>query len=90
MRDAARWDAAVLAHADAGFLQSYAWGRLKQQFHWAPVRLRLCASDAAGDALAQVLFRRIPYTPYTIGYIPRGPIIEYANGDALDLMDRAL
>lgn len=80
----------MLSHAEASFLQSYAWGRLKQQFDWAPVRLRIETTGTARTPLAQVLFRRLPYVPYTLGYIPRGPILNYACDRDLDLMDCAL
>jgi lipid II:glycine glycyltransferase (peptidoglycan interpeptide bridge formation enzyme) len=88
--DASRWDTHLLAHPEPSFLQSYAWGRLKQHFGWAPVRLRLSSGGSDPSPLAQVLFRRIPYTPYTLGYIPRGPVLNYAHEDELDSMYRAL
>ncbi len=39
---------------------------------------------------AQVLFRRIPYSPMTFGYIPRGPLLDFSSEDDLAAMLRAL
>src|ERR1019366_3506944 len=89
VHDCRRWDDALRAQPQGSFLQSYAWGRHKQHFGWVPVRLRV---DGAGRAplLAQILFRRIPFTPYTLGYIPRGPLVNYADRGQVAVMVRAL
>jgi peptidoglycan pentaglycine glycine transferase (the first glycine) len=89
-RDQRRWDALVAAHAEGGFLQSWTWGRFKQHFGWAPVRLILPGRPGAPTPVAQVLFRRLPYSPFTVGYIPRGPLLNYEDEDALAAMTRAL
>jgi peptidoglycan pentaglycine glycine transferase (the first glycine) len=90
VRDRGRWDALVAAHEQGGFLQSWTWGRFKQHFGWAPVRLARPSRAGAPAPVAQVLFRRVPYSPFTIGYIPRGPLLEYENEDELADMARAL
>ena len=70
VRDRQVWDDIVAAHSEAGgFLQSWTWGRFKQHFSWAPTRLALPAGVGKPAPVAQVLFRRVPYSPYTIGYI---------------------
>jgi len=89
-RDQRRWDALVAAHREGGFLQSWAWGRFKQHFGWAPARLILPLGRGATPAVAQVLFRRLPYSPFTVGYLPRGPLLDYADEVALAAMARAL
>jgi len=52
---------------NAHLLQTRGWGDLKSAFGWQPYYV------AAGDALAQVLYRRLPLG-FTFGYIPKGPI----------------
>ena len=89
-RDQRRWDALVSAHQEGGFLQSWAWGRFKQHFGWAPVRLVLPFGHTTPPAVAQVLFRRLPYSPYTVGYLPRGPLLDYHDDEALGAMAGAL
>lgn len=86
VRDPSQWDRAVLAHTQAGFLQSAAWGRFKQQFGWAPARILLPRRGTGPAAAAQVLFRRVPYSPFTLGYIPRGPLLDYQDEGAIDQM----
>ena len=89
VRDPHSWDTLVASHRYGGFLQSWSWGRFKQHFGWAPVRVRLPGEP--GEApLAQVLFRRIPYSPFTLGYLPRGPLLNYADEGELDAMLCAL
>jgi lipid II:glycine glycyltransferase (peptidoglycan interpeptide bridge formation enzyme) len=90
VRDRGRWDSLVAAHEQGGFLQSWTWGRFKQHFGWAPVRLALPARPGTPAPVAQVLFRRIPYSPFTIGYIPRGPLLDYQNEDEPAAMAEAL
>lgn len=63
----AQWNAFLQSHPEAHMLQTGAWGELKSNFHWDPVRI------VARDAGAQVLFRALP-GGISIAYIPRGPV----------------
>lgn len=58
---------------EAHMLQSAAWGSLKAEFGWD------VSWVAAGDAGAQVLFRRLPLG-FTVAYIPKGPLGEAGVG----------
>ncbi len=71
-------------------MQSANWGRFKRHFGWAPFRLLVPSNDGELPSLAQVLFRRLPYSPYTVGYLPRGPLLNYYSDEALAAMIRAL
>lgn len=64
---AAQWDAYLSQHPAAHILQTSAWGCLKDEFGWTPVRVQ------AGLAGAQVLFRRLPLG-FRIAYLPKGPL----------------
>jgi lipid II:glycine glycyltransferase (peptidoglycan interpeptide bridge formation enzyme) len=90
IRDPRRWDSLVLRHPDASFLQSSVWGRFKRHFGWAPVWLCLPGFSAACPPVAQVLFKRIPRTPFTLGYVPRGPLLRFDDSDALEAMTGAI
>ena len=65
------WDEFVAAQR-GHLLQSWAWGELKRHFGWTPVRIR------AAGAGAQVLFRQLPLG-LTIGYVPKGPLVDWAD-----------
>lgn len=62
-----KWNVFIQSHPEAHLLQTGAWGKLKSNFHWTPVRV------LNEDAGAQVLFRGLP-GGYSIAYIPRGPV----------------
>jgi lipid II:glycine glycyltransferase (peptidoglycan interpeptide bridge formation enzyme) len=55
-------------------LQSWAWGELKSQFGWTPVRVQV------GRAGAQILFRRLTLG-WTIAYVPKGPVVNWSDGE---------
>jgi lipid II:glycine glycyltransferase (peptidoglycan interpeptide bridge formation enzyme) len=69
-RDTTRWDDA-LTRLDGDLLQSWRWGAFKQRHGWDVERLHLDGPD--GEAMAQLLFRR--RGPFSLGYLPRGPLI---------------
>ena len=76
------WDAFLLKHPQAHLLQSSAWGELKARHGWEPLRL------AAGEAGAQVLFRRI-LPGIRIAYTARGPVGPW-RGLLPELVDACL
>jgi lipid II:glycine glycyltransferase (peptidoglycan interpeptide bridge formation enzyme) len=80
----------VQAHPQGNFLQSAAWGRFKAHFGWVAARISLPAPRGGSPLLAQALFRRVPCSPFTLGYLPRGPLLDYQDEDALDTMVRTL
>jgi peptidoglycan pentaglycine glycine transferase (the first glycine) len=82
------WDARVRANANPSYLQATAWARVKAPNGWTS---RLVLADAVPDAGApaargrdgaaplvgaQVLVRRVPLLPWTLGYAPRGPLVD--------------
>lgn len=71
------WDAAL--HREHGdLLQSWRWGEFKRHHGWDVTRIRTEA--VSGFAMAQVLFHR--RGPFTMAYIPRGPIFSKDLADA--------
>lgn len=81
------WNEFIASHPNAHILQSGAWGELKSDFGWKPVRV------ISGDCGAQVLFRRLP-GGYSIGYVPKGPVGHgcelYAELDQVSREERAI
>ena len=68
------------AHA----LQSDIWGDFKSRWGWTAQRLTLTVAESSWEPLAaaQVLKRQVPRLPYSILYVPKGPVLDY-NDSAL-------
>jgi len=48
------------------------------------IRLAGCCKPAAGDqivALAQLLIKRFPLGLFSVGYVPRGPLVDWQDGE---------
>ena len=61
-------------------LQSWAWGELKSRWGW---QMLPTVWELAGKpvAVAMLLKRPVPYTPFTMLYAPKGPVLDYANSE---------
>jgi len=75
--DQTTWDALVAATPGGHVLQSWAWGELKARFGWHAERV------AVGPGGAQVLYRPLPGGLGTIGYVPRGPAVDFEDARTL-------
>ena len=63
----AEWERFYHSQSNASFLQSPAWGNLKEKFGWNPVRIIQQGSGA------QMLIRNGPLG-IRLGYVPKGPL----------------
>ncbi|MDQ4076006.1 MAG: peptidoglycan bridge formation glycyltransferase FemA/FemB family protein [Chloroflexota bacterium] len=72
-----KWDHAILNLPLHHILQSWAWGAFKSRWGWTPTRLLWGASEVV--AAAQFLRRAIPYTPFGIAYVSKGPLLDADN-----------
>ena len=70
--------AAALPYGHA--LQSGAWGEFKSRWGWS-ARYWVLDEGKNGEvnAAALVLKRAIPFTPFSILYAPKGPMLDYTN-----------
>lgn len=66
-----RWDAAIQA-GGGHFLQSWRWAAFKERHGWRAERVEAGTPDRIARAL--VLFRQ--QGPVSIGYVPRGPVVD--------------
>jgi peptidoglycan pentaglycine glycine transferase (the first glycine) len=75
VNDPAAWDGFVTAAPYRSFPQLWAWGELRAEFGWRPLRIAV-GEDPAGMPLAaaQVLVRAVPGIGWRLGYVPRGPV----------------
>ena len=86
--DEREWDAFVKKRG-GHLLQTSRWGRLKATFGWEYEILTLSdGTTLSGGAL--VLIRPLPLGLGTIAYIPRGPIVDWDDGDTISDLLTAL
>ncbi len=72
------WDRTVAGLEGAQALQSWAWGEVKSRWGWTAER-RWWQTAGQVTAAAQILHRPIPHTPWSFLYVPRGPVLDYAD-----------
>ncbi len=56
-------------------MQSYAWGSYKTALGWRVERVAVLDRGRI-VAAAQVLFRKLPGVPWSMAYVPRGPVVD--------------
>lgn len=73
------WKSFIATRPDTCFLQEPAWGTLKSRFGWTSSLVAL--EDESGQIVAgaQILYRSLPMRVGTLGYIPRGPLVDWEN-----------
>lgn len=84
--EAAGWRAALSALPHPHVLQSWEWGDIKAQTGWQADRVIL-HTDAEGEPVAafQFLTRALaPNAPVRIGYVPKGPVVDWGDGAAVN------
>jgi lipid II:glycine glycyltransferase (peptidoglycan interpeptide bridge formation enzyme) len=76
------WQQALAKMPNAHALQSWAWAEQKSRWGWTPIPLTLTIGESSWEPLAtaMVLKRKIPYTPFCILYVPKGPALGYKDG----------
>ena len=82
VRDRTQWDLALAALPLAHVLQCWDWGDFKSRWGWQPTRL-LFEQDGRPLAAAQILRRRLPRTPLSVSYVPKGPALDYGDAPLL-------
>lgn len=78
VHEAIRWDQALETLPTPHALQSWEWGEFKSRWGWTARRL-LWSEAGRAVAAAQILQRPIPYTPWNFLYVPKGPLLDYAD-----------
>lgn len=76
------WDDMLARLPNAHVLQSWDWGDFKQGWGWQARRLCFLM-EGKPVAAAQVLLRRLPRTPFTLAYVPKGPALDFGDGDTV-------
>lgn len=79
--DKQEWDDYVVAH-DGHPLQLWGWGEVKSAHNWRVDRVFI-ADEGAIIGAAQLLIRKLPWPFRSLAYIPRGPITEQQDREAV-------
>ncbi len=89
-RDRTEWDC-LASHP----LQSWAWGEFRKSTGIDIVRLAVLKNNNSREGLVprlsegwQLTFHKIPHTPFTIGYFPKGPMITRAMLETLEKLGK--
>ena len=77
------WDAFVATHPAGTILQTSRWAHLKATFGWD---WEIITPDAVPNSGALVLYRALPLKVGTIAYVPRGPLVDWSNAQAVAAM----
>jgi len=83
--DDAEWDRFVIEAANGHIMQSAAWGHFKTAVGWQTHRLGVVRQNNLIVG-AQILFRRLPFLPASIAYIPKGPFGRVMDTAALEVL----
>ncbi len=78
--DREAWDRALLGLPNPHVLQGWAWGAFKARHGWQASRL-LFEHGREPVAAASVLRRRLPRLPISILYVPKGPSLDWTDGE---------
>ena len=70
-----RWNTFVADSPWGHIMQSCEWGDFKASLGWQVHRVGV-ERDGRVVAGAQVLLRPLPWVPFTVAYIPKGPVID--------------
>ncbi|MEZ4729472.1 MAG: peptidoglycan bridge formation glycyltransferase FemA/FemB family protein [Caldilineaceae bacterium] len=84
IRSSSEWQQTLTALPDPHVLQSWEWGEIKGQTEWVAERLAL-REDGKNRAAFQFLWRQpIPGLSLRIGYVPKGPVVDWADFDTVE------
>jgi len=86
--DARAWNSVLLSLPYAHVLQAWQWGEVKARHGWTPNRLLWEHNGPV--AAAQILRRRVPRTPWSVLYVPKGPALDYTDAGQVDAILDAL
>ncbi|RMG99586.1 MAG: peptidoglycan bridge formation glycyltransferase FemA/FemB family protein [Chloroflexi bacterium] len=76
------WQQAIASLPSPHPLQSWTWAEFKSRWGWQPIPLLLTVAESRWEPLAaaMVLKRKLPRLPFSVLYVPRGPLLDYSDG----------
>ncbi|MGC9357606.1 MAG: lipid II:glycine glycyltransferase FemX [Anaerolineae bacterium] len=86
--DGIAWDSALRTLPEPHVLQAWAWGALKERHGWEARRLLWQEDGEAATAAAQLLTQQ--RSSFALGYVPKGPILDWTDLGRVEAALRAL
>ena len=83
------WDTFVATQSTGHLMQSRAWAAVLRDIGWIPYFLRLEEGGAIQAAALLAHWRPLGFLPGLL-YIPRGPVLDYANAEVCRVFATAL
>jgi peptidoglycan pentaglycine glycine transferase (the first glycine) len=81
--DPAAWRSALQQLPNPHPLQSWTWGQFKARWGWEATPLLLQVHDQSEGlpplGAAMLLKRKLPRLPFSVLYVPRGPLLDYKD-----------
>ena len=84
-REKQSWDDFITHSPNGHIYQSYEWGEVMQHSGWQPLRL-IVEEEKKIKACVSILMKKIPLTPLSIFYCPRGPVVNYQDSKSLQYL----
>ena len=80
-RSPTAWQQALARLPYAHALQSWPWAQFKERWGWEalPLTMTVAGNSWGPVAVAHVLKRRLPRTPFCVLYVPKGPALDYRD-----------
>jgi lipid II:glycine glycyltransferase (peptidoglycan interpeptide bridge formation enzyme) len=82
VHDRVIWNQALLRLPQHHVLQSWEWGAFKSRHGWSAARWLLKDLRGTPRAAALVLRRRLSRLPFSLLYVPKGPILDHDDAPA--------
>ncbi len=77
------WDQEVQKFEMAHPLNAFGWGAVRSVDKWNPIYV-VAEKEGLVSGMMMVLVKKIPYTPYSIMYSPKGPVWNFEDRETLE------
>jgi lipid II:glycine glycyltransferase (peptidoglycan interpeptide bridge formation enzyme) len=83
--EAGYWDREIQRFESVHPLNAFAWGRVRAVDNWTPLYL---AAESGGEFRGgmMILRKKIPLTPFSLFYSPKGPVWNYEDDETLSAL----
>jgi lipid II:glycine glycyltransferase (peptidoglycan interpeptide bridge formation enzyme) len=84
VHDHGTWNQALLSLPRPHVLQSWEWGLFKSRHGWSATPWLFKEADGTVRAATLVLRRQLSRSPYSLLYVPKGPVLDHADAAVWD------